>query len=216
MPAYYSISETAFRAWFNNFVTTAATNQLPLGLTPAQVTTLNNAKTAYQNAVAAQITAYNNAEAATLTKDAAYRAAFDLVKLWAPQWQANPSISNELRLQLGLVVRDSGPSPRPVFAVSDFSGSGNGVGTIKLRWKANGNAPGVTYLVQSRPQGGAWTLLAATTKTRIALGNQPIAATEFRVIAERRGVMSDPSYAVVVYGEGASGAGQIVTLQEAA
>lgn len=211
---YYNLGEAAFRPWFNNFVTTATAggNVGVLGLSPADVTTFNSTRTAYQDAVSAQIAARDAAEAATTTKNNSYGAAFDLVQVWAARWQADPAVTAELKQQLGLVVRDTSPSPRPLYPATEMTGTGNGVGTVKLRWNPNGNQTGVTYFVQSRPVGGSWSLLTATTRSRIALGGQPIEPTEFRVVAERRGEMSEPSYAVVVYGEG----GSVVAFERAA
>ncbi|MGE0001292.1 MAG: hypothetical protein AB7F50_10710 [Fimbriimonadaceae bacterium] len=211
---YYKLGEAAFRPWFNNFVTTATAggNIGVLGLSPADVTSFNNTRTSYQNAVAAQVTARDAAEAATITKNNAYKSAYDLVQLWAAVWQADPAVTAELKQQLGLVVRDTNPSPRPLYPATEMTGTGNGVGTVKLRWNSNGNLAGVTYLVQSRPVGGTWSLLTATSRTRVALGGQPIEPTEFRVVAERRGQVSEPSYAIVVYGEGSS----FLSLEQAA
>jgi len=204
MPTYYELGESAFRAWFDNFVATATAsgNVGVLGLSPADVTNFTTTNTNYSADVAAYTAAHDASEAATTSKNASYRAAFDLVKLWANKWQANPAVTPELKQQLGLVVRDTSPTPRPLFAPTAMSGSGNGVGTVRLRWNSNGNLPGVTYLVQSRPVGGSWSLLTASTKTRIAIANLAMVPTEFRVIAERRGLLSEPSYAVVIYAEG--------------
>ncbi len=208
MPTYYDMGEGAFRAWFNNFVTTATApgNVALLGLGIPDVAALNTAKTDYAADVAAYTAAHDASEAATTAKNASYRTAFDLVKLWANKWQADPAVTPELKQQLGLIVRDTSPSPRPLFAPTEMSGSGNGVGTVRLRWNANGNLPGVTYLVQSRPVGGAWSILTATSKSRIAIGSLPMTPTEFRILAERRGLVSEPSYAVVIYSEGVGGA----------
>ena len=73
--------------------------------------------------------------------------------------------------------------------------------------------PGCTFLVQSRPVGGQWSLLTATTRSRLAIGGQPMTATEYRVVTERRGIFSEPSDSTVVYGEQG---GQSLTLLRAA
>jgi hypothetical protein len=202
MPSYYNLSETEFRAWYNNWSTVAAANSVALGLSPGDVSAINGARTTYTNAVASYVTAHDAARAATESKNEAYAAAFDLVQRWSNQWQANPGISDGLKLSLGLYIRDTTPSPRPIFPISQLSGSGNSVGTVKLRWNRNGNLPGCTFIVQSRPVGGTWTFLAVTTKTRLSIMNQGLTPTEFRVLTERRGILSEPSDAIVVYGDG--------------
>ncbi len=208
MATYYRLPEVQFRPWFSNFVTTAAANALTLGLDPGQVTALTAANTDYQSAVAAYSAAHDSAKAATTTKNAQYNAALQLVQLYANQWQIDPSVSDTLKQQLGLNIRDTVPSPRPIYPVTQVSGTGNSVGTVKLRWDRNGNLPGCNYMVQSRPVGGTdWTLVTATTRTRLALGEQPLSATEYRVVTERRGNFSEPSDSVVVYGVGGVGGG---------
>lgn len=203
MPTYYQLSEVHFRNWFSNFVSTAVANASTLGLSPGTITQFNTTNSSYQTAVSGYITAHDAAKASTTTKNNAYNAAFELVQLWANQWQLDPAVPNTLKQQLGLTIRDGEPSPRPIFPVTQLSGTGNSVGTVKLRWNRNGNQAGCTFMVQSRPVGGSqWSLVTATTRSRVALGSQPLVATEYRVVTERRGQFSEPSDGVVVFGEG--------------
>jgi hypothetical protein len=201
---YYRMTETEFRAWFANFVTVAVdpANLATLGMTAGSVSAFNTAQTDYAAAVTALAPAHDAAKAATTAKNNAYATAFGLVQTWANQWQADPDVPDALKLSLGLNLRDTTPHPRPLFGVSNFSASGNSVGTVKLRWDRNGNLPGCTFLVQASVNGGPWTLVTATTKTRLALGGQQIAPTNYRVIVERRGQFSEPSDFAGVYGAG--------------
>jgi hypothetical protein len=208
--SYYNLPEIQFRPWFANMVTTAVANAATLGLSPLQVTQFNTILTNYQAAVAAQTAARDAAKAATETKNVRYQEAYALTQLWANQWQVDPAVSDTLKIQLGLNIRDNIPSPRPIFPVTQLSGTGNSVGTVRLRWNRNGNAQGCTFFVQARQAGGDWTLVTATTRTRLALGNQELVPTEYRVVTERRGQTSEPSDAVVVYGEGAAPSLQIL------
>lgn len=199
---YYQMTETQFRTWFANFVTTAVANAATLGLTVPEQDALTGANDQYVSDVSAFIAAHDLAKGSTNTKNAAYSTAFALVQQYSNEWQANPAIGDALKLSLGLQIRDTTPSPRPIFAVADLSGSGNSVGTVKLRWSRNGNLPGCNFFVQGRVDGGAWTIVTATTRSRIALGSQAILPTEYRVVTERRGIFSEPSDSVVVYAEG--------------
>lgn len=215
MPNYYDMSEVDFRAWYDNWVTVAVANAATLGLGDPEQSQIISARTAYTTAVVDYIAAHDAAKAATNAKNGAYADAFALVQQWSNQWQANPEISDQLKLELGLNIRDTTPSPRPVFGVTNLSGSGNSVGTVKLRWSRNGNLPGCNFVVQSRPVGGEWSFSTVTTKTRLSLTGQALTPTEYRVLVERRGIVSEPSDAVVVYGAGES-ASQLQVLEEAA
>lgn len=202
MPSYYGMSETEFRAWYANFSATVVANAELLPITPAQVTEISTAQTTYANSVSAMTAAHDAAKAATNTKNDAYGAAFALVQLWANQWQADPSVPQELILELGLNIRDTTHGPRPIFAVTDVVASGNAVGTVRMKWNRGANLSGCNFIVQSRPVGGTeWTFVTVTTKTRLAIGGLPITATEMRVLTERRGILSEPSESTVVYGE---------------
>lgn len=209
---YYRMTETEFRAWFANFVTVAVANPVPLSLTAGSIAALNDAQTAYAAAVSSYITAHDAAKIATNDKNAAYGTAFALVQEWANLWQVDSAVSDALKLELGLQLRDTTPHPRPLFAVTGFNVSGNSVGTVKMRWDSNGNLPGCTYFVEKSVDGGPWTFVTATSKTRFALSEQAMVPTLFRVRAERRGQFSDPSDFAGVYG--ATGGG--LTLLEAA
>lgn len=209
------MSEVDFRAWFANWATVAAANSGVLGLSPGDATAINNAKTNYATAVTNYVTAHDAAKSATNAKNAAYEAAFALVQRWSNTWQPNPTISDSLKISLGLVIRDTTPSPRPIFPISNLSGTGNSVGTVKLRWSRNGNLPGCNFIVQCRPVGGDWAFLTVTAKTRVAVMGQELTPTEYRVLVERRGVLSEPSDSVVVFGTGAE-ASSLMLLEEAA
>jgi hypothetical protein len=201
---YYQMTEVLFRAWYANWATVAVANATTLGISLPQQGTITTAQTNYASSVSAYTTAHDAAKTATNNKNAAYAAAFEQVQLWSNQWQADPAISDALKISLGLNIRDTTPSPRPIFAVSDLSGSGNSVGTVRLRWNRGANLPGCSFIVQSRPVGGEWTFLTVTGKTRIAIGSQALVPTEYRVLVERRGNLSAPCDPVVVYSDGGS------------
>ena len=108
---YYRMSEVEFRSWFANFVIVANTNAVALGLTPTQGTALTTANTNYVASVNANNAAHDAAKATTTTKNANFDACMTLVQGYAGQWQENPAISDVLKQQLGLVIRDTSPSP---------------------------------------------------------------------------------------------------------
>ena len=218
---YYRMAEVLFRAWYANWATVAVANDVALGLGLPETGAITTAQTNYANSVSAMTAAHDAAKAATNTKNEAYAAAFALVQQWANQWQADPAVSQELILELGLNIRDTTPSPRPIFAVTDVVASGNAVGTVRMKWNRGANLPGCNFIVQSRPVGGTeWSFVTVTTKTRLAIGALPITATEMRVITERRGILSEPSESTVVYGEvggfAAAGSPTLTLLEDAA
>jgi hypothetical protein len=214
MPSYYGMNEVEFRAWYANWATVAVANATPLGLGLGDQTAITDAQTNYASMVSAYTTAHDAAKIATNNKNGAYDAAFALVQQWSNIWQADPAITDALKLELGLNLRDTTPHPRPIFGVTGLTASGNSVGTVKLRWDRNGNQPGCTFFVQASVNGGAWTFVTATSKTRLALGELAMVPTVYRVLVERRGQFSEPSDFAGVYG-GAS-APSLTLLEEAA
>lgn len=211
---YYRISQALFRAWFANFVSTAVANATTLNLDTTQQTELTTANTDYGTSVDAAATAQADAKSATNTKTANYEAALALVMQYANVWQIDPAVDDDLKLKLGLTIRDTSPSPRPVYTISGLSASGNDYGVVKLRWDRNGNLPGCNFIVQASQNGGAWTFVTVTTKTRNAIGGQSMVPTAYRVITERRGQLSAASGSVNAYSE--SEAPTLVLLEDAA
>jgi hypothetical protein len=203
MATYYNMPDAEFLAWMTNFTNVTGANTGALGLSPSQQTALVNAKNAYSNGLIGRQNAADAAKAATLTKDAAKDAALELVRTWANQWQNNPAIPKTLIQQLGLPVRDTTPSPRPIFTPSQLSATGFSNGVNKIRWNRNGNQSGCTFVVEySRNNGTTWAIAGVTNKARFDHTGQPPKATLYRVRAERRGQQSPPTDPVALFFEG--------------
>jgi len=101
---------------------------------------------------------------------------------------------------LGLTVHDKTPSTIGVFTPVDFVASGDGNGTVKMRWGRNGNKRGCTFLIElSYDSGATWQIVGGTTKAKKTLTGVSIRPTAFRVRAERNGQISAPSSSSTVY-----------------
>lgn len=213
MSNYNDMSDADFLVFYNNLTTVAAANVTPLGLSPADVTTLNTAKTNYTNGLNGRVAAADAAKAATITKNSTKVAALNLVRLWANQWQNDPAVSDELKSQLGLPIHDETPSPRPIFTCTQLSATGYSNGVNKMRWFRNGNLYGASFVVEfSRDNGTTWSIAGVSTKASFDHLNQPPVATLYRVRTERRGLSSPPTDPVALFFEG----GETIQLQQAA
>lgn len=203
MSNYNKITDAEFLVWMTHFTTVTGANADTLGLSSAQQTALVNAKNGYATGLAGRQAAADAAKTATLAKEEAKATALELVRTWANQWQSNPAIPRTLIAELGLPVRETKPSPRPIFTPSQLSATGFSNGVNKIRWHRNGNLPGCTFIVEfSRNGGTTWTIAGVTAKARFEHTGQPPLPTLYRVRTERRGLQSPPTDPVALFFEG--------------
>ena len=126
--SYYNQKKSTFGAWMANFSTVAAGNSAALGLSPADLTEISGANTAFANAFTAQETARAAALGATAFCTQKWDAALDTAAKFNAKIQAIPGISPLLLGQLGLNVPGT-PGTVPVYQPTNLSafGSSNGV-----------------------------------------------------------------------------------------
>lgn len=136
------------------------------------------------------------------------------MQYYANAWQIDPDVSDDLKLSLGLEIRDTTPSPRPIYQVTGLSASGSDTGIVKLKWSRTGNLPGCNFIVQASQNGGDWNFVTVTTKSRVAIGGQAMVPTAYRIVTERRGQFSAASGSVNVYSESLAPA--LFVMEEAA
>ncbi|MGE0000839.1 MAG: hypothetical protein AB7F50_05030 [Fimbriimonadaceae bacterium] len=203
---YFNLPDDQLAQWLTNFVTVASApaNQGPLGLDPAKITTLANAKNDFQTSLSARVAAAAAAKAATETKNNTRGASLTTIRTFVNGWYAGGTVSDTLLLQLGLVPRDQGGSPVPVFVPADLVVEPcNQVN--KLKWDRNGNEPGTVFVIEQRLPAGEWEYLNGTTKAKFTVeGAVPGEQVSYRVYAQRGEQMSLPSNVVTAYGGGGS------------
>ncbi len=202
MANYAKFSDGALEAWYANFVDVSITNQLVLGLVPADITALEAARDDFGTARTARANAAAAAVASTVNKNNNRTSVLAIVGGYNALWQADSGVSDLIIADLGLTVHDETPSTIGVFTPLNFTASGQGNGNVTMKWQRNGNKWGCNFFVEvSTDNGVTWSLKTATTKARITLIGVTIQPTIYRVRAERNGTISGASSQSLVYGD---------------
>jgi hypothetical protein len=186
------------------FYTVCSTNSATLGLTPANLTEINNAVNGLvngQSAMAAAKAAYRGSVTVRNARTESLRA---VVSKWAKTFDANEAISDGLLEQLGLPPHNpTQTSARPteptgVTATADTNGK------VNLKWRRAGNPSRTVFLIQvQHAAGGLWTQVGGVTVTKfVYMAPQVGARTAFRVVASRNGLHSTPSVPFVLWDSG--------------
>jgi hypothetical protein len=172
-----------------------------LGLEEGDITAMTTQQTSLNTADADRTAAFNAAKGATQTRDTEVSDTIALIAGWANQWQADDSISPALIADLGLIVHDTQPTPRPVFVPANITVTPSATGTNWVRWQRNGNAQGIKFDLQVAYDGtDNWT--AVTTVTAASYkhqGQTPGRETTYRVRARNGNNVSDWLTATAFY-----------------
>ena len=200
--ASYPTNDLQFSQWLGNFITVASANTAALRLTDGDIDRLTDIKETLDNRLTAEITAKEAALAATAAKASARRDANAQVGFRVNMIGANATVSDALKEQLGLNVRQK-PSatapaiPKDVF-VEPFA---NGVN--RLAWNGNGNISRTVYTVEQKvSQQGAWRIVGVATATKFDHANQtPGRHVMYRVKAKRGATETGASPEAVAYGD---------------
>ncbi|MBL8065518.1 MAG: hypothetical protein JNM34_06630 [Chthonomonadaceae bacterium] len=206
---YNKLPDAQLSDWLANFATVAAANAAALGLTPTQVTSINTANTAFSGTMAAKIAAENAAKVATLNKNDQRLSSLVVIRTFANQFQANPSIPDSLIQALGLNLRTDDPTPRDVFQPLGLVAMGCDQ-LNSLKWDKNGNFPGTIYMIEWQQPGGAWEILTATTSAKFEHeGTTAGEQVSYRVYAQRGNKKSLPSNVSTVFSGGMPGGAEL-------
>lgn len=192
---------SAYTLWLANFNTVAGANAATLGLSQTDMTALNNSATGVNTAIAGDVTAAASAKAAVKTKQATLRASEKLLRTYVKRLQINPAMTDALRKQMGLPVRQPATKTPPTVPAA-LTVSGQSDGTNTLAWNTTGNKQGTVYQVEYQTTAnGGWTLLDTTTRAKYAAtGCIPGQRTSYRVHAKRNEQKSPYSNEAVIYG----------------
>ncbi|MGE0000472.1 MAG: hypothetical protein AB7F50_01170 [Fimbriimonadaceae bacterium] len=191
MPDYIPNSDANFDGWASTFRTNFGTLAAGLGFTPADITAVNNAYTAWSTAYAANIAAQNAAKGAAQTKTNQRKAAESVVRNFVTRIQANPATTDTIRAQLGITIKDTSrtPSPPPTESpLIELDWSKRGQVTIHV-----GNNPGnensnkfpypaKSVLLQYKLAGGEWQYLAVSSTSPFVhvVGNSTAQTMQYR------------------------------------
>lgn len=190
--------------WMLRFVTVAGSNLAQTGLTPEQMTALQNTYDDFAGAFARQRAAIAAAQAATAAKNEAMEAAESLFRQLAQVVQHHPEASVALRIELGLNVPGSLDTPFEPQTPSSLNASLDSIGRVTLKWDRNGNRPNTTFIVEWREgTSGPFKFLATLTGTKyVDVGRAPGVTVQYRVRADRRGMKSGYSPTATIYSQG--------------
>ncbi len=199
---YIPSSDLDYQAWLLNFVTVANANLAALGLVAADMTPVTTAKTPFDAAIPDVVTKQKALSQAVQNKLAVRKTSVTSVRAVVRKLQANPAVTNALKAQLGITVKDTNPSPSAPVPPTDLVAHGLDSGTNMLTWKRNGNKSSVQFVIEAKIGTATdWTLVDVTTVTKYAHTNQkPGVKAIYRVRARRSTSISNPSNEAVVYG----------------
>lgn len=170
------------------------------GLTAAQITALSGAMTALRNADGARDTAEVAYRAAVEGVEVAQRTAEALYRDLRQQANNHTNMTDTLRQQARLTVRDTEPTPGDLPAITDLTALGRPSGTNFLDWSGP-TGGSLRYEVFSSPAGGGpWTLVGSATTTEFLHRDAGAGTTRhYRVIARRGDLEGEPSNEASVY-----------------
>lgn len=183
-----------------SFAQTCAANTAALGLSPADVTEINDASTGFGTTLVAAQNARNTYANAVTAKDAQKTASKAVVSKFAKRFRANPAVSDQLLASLMLPPHSTPGTKTPPTTPQDLVANGDGNGLVTLRWNRAGNVRVTVFEVWHRTSPtGAWTLLGSTTKTKFEVQWTPGEYVGFRLTASRNGATSAPGTPVVLW-----------------
>ncbi|MGE0001708.1 MAG: hypothetical protein AB7F50_01590 [Fimbriimonadaceae bacterium] len=183
-----------------SFAQTCAAQATPLGLSPADVTEINNAATNFDTDLLAWQNARNAAANAVTAKDSQKSASKGVVSKFAKRFRANPAVSDELLASLMLPPHATPGTKTPPTTPTDLVAEGDGNGLVTLRWGRNGNTSATVFEVWFRTSPtGEWTVLGSTTKLKFDYQWSPGEYIGFRVTASRNDATSPASTPVVLW-----------------
>lgn len=114
MPTSYMPNRDAdLSAWMLNFATLIAVDPTDYGLVAGDATAITAAQAAFTAALATATDPSTRTAATIAAKDAARAAAETTLRAYAQRIKANPAVTNEQRVDLGLTVDAFPPTPVP-------------------------------------------------------------------------------------------------------
>lgn len=111
--SYIPARDAEARDWYNNFATIVSANVLALGLATGDVTTISGVANNFNTAFLTASNPVTRTSASIAAKNAAKNNASFIIRPYAMRINSNPAVSNSLRQQLGITIRDRNPSRQP-------------------------------------------------------------------------------------------------------
>lgn len=183
-----------------SFAAVCTTNMAVLGLTAPTLAEITGTSTAYTGSMNAWVTARLASFNAQDVKDLQKKSSKAIISKFAKQFRANLAISDALLAQLQLAPHKPAKNSSPPNQPSLLTAHADGLGLVKLKWSRNANKPNTTYQIEFRNEAITdWTIIDTTTKVSFEYHAEPGQSVQFRVIAVRAGIASEPSVPVSLW-----------------
>ncbi len=176
-------------------------NAAALGITAAEMASLTAARDEFTTALTASDTALANSKVKVATKNQERRELEDLLRPLVQRVQLNPALTDQMRGDAGLPIRDTTRTFSNPVAPSDLVATGGADGVNSLKWAAAGNTSGVQYVVEAKAVGALdWSVVDVTSATSYKhTGQTPGFKLEYRVLARRGAAKSAASNVAAVF-----------------
>ncbi len=199
--------DSIYKELATEFATTCAASASQLGLTPANVSEISNAASAFSTSYTTLVTSQTVAAANRRAKDIQLASTRAVINKWAKMFRANPAISDQLLGTLHVAPHKTSGSKTPPTQPLDLIATASGTGTISLKWKRNGNRTGTVFVIESQgASGGEWLNIGSTTKSKFETQATIGQYVAYRVTAIRNDLTSQPSAPVTLWGTSGSNA----------
>lgn len=202
---FFPNSDREFLTYLERMLRNLYKHREELGLTERQFDLLEEEIFSYSDALHSHAAAQAEAQAATQAKNNAKAAITYSLREFNRVMQADKQISDDLKETMGLPVYSKtkervSPEDPARLVVEEMAS-----GTNRLRWNSEGNKYGTMYMVEAQQEDGEWTVIGVTTKSSYDhLGQTPGRQICYRVRAQRRDELSEPSNVVTAYAAAAA------------
>lgn len=200
MSNYLPSKDDQLSGWAANFAAKAPASAATTGLTTTEIKAMGDAQVKLANDIAAHTQAMQTAKSLRATKQASRRAVIQLAQLYNAKIQANPAVTDSIKTNLGLKVRQRAMPVTPQVPASlVVTGYDNGVNALK--WKSGGNKPNTAYVVEALyPDAAQWVQVGSVTRLSFEhTGQTPGVQVVYRLRARRRTEFSNPSNTAIAY-----------------
>jgi hypothetical protein len=191
--------DSQLQNWLDNFLSACVKNDEVLQLDADQINTINTQILGFDTGMTNVTATKAAAKSAVTAKNTAKSTISATVRTFAKQFKADPTIPASVLSELGIVANAGNG---PVVTVSSLTVMGCDDGVNKLKWDRNGNASGTLFIIEYKLQGQAnWGIAGAVTKSSFDhVDQEPGQTVYYRVVSTRGGQTSNPTSAVVAYG----------------
>jgi len=130
-------NDEAFRNWMENFLEVLGQHLADFGLVADDLTAIQNVEMAFSNALNLHLEKRQAAKAATAGKNELRRLLEGYIRPVVRRVNNHPSMSNELRVELGLSPREAAEAPTPIEALVPLVYLTATNGQVAVHWGPN-------------------------------------------------------------------------------